>query len=418
MRTGNEKKNTTIDDNHQLQLSTISQPQQPSSLTLADYDLQGHELQSFFQVQKSLNLYILCHNAMYSSSCSSTTFLNLQDFFSILSTTHTEKSKYIYEEVMDAVADNKATITQLLQSLHQKYIVDRGLDTLVIEGDVKVYEILQSLKFEYGNDLEWVIPYPGDWHLLKNYQLPLMKAYFDGGLKSLAKLAGYPVASIQACTQFKRCHHFILESWEAMYRAMIKKYIEYDNTTDTLESLSLFLHSLSTDNFIQSFNDKLIELDDTITTNFERFTEFLQLMANNDDTCIWRYCVFEDALPYIGLFLALRSGDWDLRIASLKQMAPVFTIFNHKTCQKVISQHLTNLLQMPNSIIGMFKQGAFVVNIKGRPWHAVAIDEAHEMLINKACKTAIVKPNPDYIKRLTTYLPYRSRSIQNISRRV
>ena len=144
-------------------------------------------------------------------------------------------------------------------------------------------------------------------------------------------------------------------------------------------------------------------------------------MANNDDTCIWRYWiqfVFEDALPYIGLFLALRSGDWDLRIASLKQMAPVFTIFNHKTCQKVISQHLTNLLQMPNSIIGMFKQGAFVVNIKGRPWHAVAIDEAHEMLINKACKTAIVKPNPDYIKRLTTYLPYRSRPIQNISRRV
>ena len=64
VRTGNEKKNTTIDDNHQLQLSTISQPQQPSSLTLADYDLQGHELQSFFQVQKSLNLYILCHNAI------------------------------------------------------------------------------------------------------------------------------------------------------------------------------------------------------------------------------------------------------------------------------------------------------------------------------------------------------------------
>ena len=96
VRTGNEKKNTTIDDNHQLQLSTISQPQQPSSLTLADYDLQVHELQSFFQVQKSLNLYILCHNAMYSSSCSSTTFLNL---LSILSTTHTEKSKYIMKKL-------------------------------------------------------------------------------------------------------------------------------------------------------------------------------------------------------------------------------------------------------------------------------------------------------------------------------
>ena len=28
----------------------------------------------------------------------------------------------------------------------------------------KLYEILKSLSFEYGEELSWLIPYPGDFH--------------------------------------------------------------------------------------------------------------------------------------------------------------------------------------------------------------------------------------------------------------
>ena len=73
-------------------------------------------------------------------------------------------------------------------------------------------------------ELDWVIPFPGDWHMLMNYQSAIIKPYFDAGLKDLAKAAGYPVASIQACGQFKRTHHFLVEVWEAMYRVMITIY--------------------------------------------------------------------------------------------------------------------------------------------------------------------------------------------------
>ena len=79
----------------------------------------------------------------------------------------------------------------------------------MVEGDAKLYEILQSLKFEYGNELKWVIPYPGDWHTLMNFQKALVKPYFDAGLKSLADACGYPVAAIRHCSQFKKTHHFI-----------------------------------------------------------------------------------------------------------------------------------------------------------------------------------------------------------------
>ena len=87
----------------------------------------------------------------------------------------------------------------------------------------------------------------------------------------------------------------------------------------------------------------------------------------------------------------MRSGDWSLRMGSVKQMAPLLTAFDHPTYQKLISNHIMDILSLPGSILLMLSQGAFVVNISGREWHSLAIDEAHEMLINKQCKMAIVK---------------------------
>ena len=90
----------------------------------------------------------------------------------------------------------------------------------------------------------------------------------------------------------------------------------------------------------------------------------------------------------------------------MKTMAPVFTAFDHPTYQKLISNHISDLLSLPQSVLLMFKQGAFVVNICGRPWHSVGLDEAHEMLINKHCKMSITKPTPDYINRIAKYITY------------
>ena len=57
-----------------------------------------------------------------------------------------------------------------------------------------------------------------------NYQKALMKPYFDAGLKSLAQAAGYPVNTIQNCSQFKKTHNFLLEAWESLYRVMLLKF--------------------------------------------------------------------------------------------------------------------------------------------------------------------------------------------------
>ena len=313
-------------------------------------------------------------------------------------------------EVLDAISDSKDTLLDLLHDLYVKLIVNQNREYLIIEGDQKLYEVLQSLKFEYGKDLDWVLPIPGDWHMLMNYQIAIMKPYFDAGLKDLAKAAGYPVASIQTCGQFKRTHHFLLEAWEALYSALILMFFQEAqpgaSASPSLQAITSKVLSIK-DNFNKDILANMIkEMDRILSHDYQEFRSFVQQLAIRDDTCkFWIQFVFQDLSAYVGLFLAIRSGDWHLRMASVKQMASVFTAFNHANYLKLISRHLTDVLCMPQSILTMFEQGAFVVSITGRAWHSVGIDEAHEMLINRACKMSIVRPSPDYVNRIAQYLP-------------
>ena len=167
----------------------------------------------------------------------------------------------------DAVADTKDTMMDMWHELHQQYVVKQNHMWLVVEGDGKIYEILQSLKFEYGEELKWLLPYPGDWHMLKNFQIALMKPYFDAGLKSLAQAAGYPLAAIQTCGQFKRIHNFLLEAWESVYRAMLALFMESHNSTPKCEvqlsssnlqqQIIESIHSLPPKNFSKAYNGRL-----------------------------------------------------------------------------------------------------------------------------------------------------------------
>ena len=92
--------------------------------------------------------------------------------------------------------------------LSQKYI------RVVLQGDQVAHQYLQAIKNEYGNDLKWLLPFPGDWHLLKNYQEVMLKIYFDAGLSDLAKCSGYLPNSVRS--NFKRVHHFLLETWKVL----------------------------------------------------------------------------------------------------------------------------------------------------------------------------------------------------------
>ena len=76
---------------------------------------------------------------------------------------------------------------QLLEDVedsdHNKYVV--------VVGDGKTYDHLAKIKKVRSKQMERLLVYPGDWHILKNFQLLLMKIYYHCGLRELAKASGF-----------------------------------------------------------------------------------------------------------------------------------------------------------------------------------------------------------------------------------
>ena len=71
---------------------------------------------------------------------------------------------------------------------------------------------------------------------------------------------------------------------------------------------------------------------------------------------------------------------------------------------------------MPKEVIDFFECGGFVCSVSGRYMHSVALDEAHEMLVNKDLKTTVVRPSKEYLDRILYYYPSRSHSIKKLKK--
>lgn len=169
---------------------------------IRDFQITVNERNALESLREKLNVYLLltCENTKISPQ---EPLLNMQEYLRSIKPCKEEESNVAYLSVLDAKADSKDTIMQVIHDIHKRYIEGQNKQWVIIEGEAKVYELLQSLKNKYGDELKWVLPYPGDWHLLMNFQHVLMKVYFDAGLKHMSQAAGYPSASIKSCSQFK-----------------------------------------------------------------------------------------------------------------------------------------------------------------------------------------------------------------------
>lgn len=160
-----------------------------------------------------------------------------------------------------------------------------------------------------------------------------------------------------------------MEAWEALYRPMLNVFIdthprdvptsmsmstEASSTVSSASSSASSSTNLSTStddstttlflsrvinilnategstNFRQKINASIATLTNDTKGFFSEFERFTQRMASEDDTWrFWVQFVFVDAMAYISLYLSMRSGDWELRMNSIKNMAPLFTTFDH-----------------------------------------------------------------------------------------
>ena len=115
------------------------------------------------------------------------------------------------------------------------------------------------------------------------------------------------------------------------------------------------------------------------------------------------------------MYMSVRSTQWDLQLASLKNIVSLFAAFDRPNNHKLLPQHIADLLQAPPEIVAALSEGGFTASLSGRFYHNVALDEAHEMLINKDMKKAISRPSKEYLQQMVGYQQHRASCLLNLT---
>ena len=163
--------------------------------------------------------------------------------------------------------------------------------------------------------------------------------------------------------------------------------------------------------FRQHATAKFLELQ----CSHSEFTTFMEgLVAKQDTISFWYQFVTADCFAYLALYTGIRNRNWHLRTGSLKLMASVFHAFDRPIYQRLIPQHLMDLARMPQSVLQHLVQGGFSVRLSATEWHAVALDECHEMCINRDAKLAVIRPGVQKMEHTSHYLQFRASCINNL----
>ena len=248
--------------------------------------------------------------------------------------------------------------------MYRTFVVQQRQKWLLVVGDAKTYDLIKSISSEYGNHMKWLLPWPGDWHILLNYQKALMKAYAGAGLTKLGEITQHrseTLTSLIQCTNFRRTHNFLVQTIEAFYCFFLSLYMNTSPNspgTTTVSDIQRVLTDLVTKCNSVSGDDELDTLRSEIQRSisvtglcFEEFHKFMEVLSQKQDTIrFWYQFVSTDMMAYFGLFVAIRYRNWDLRNSSIKLLAPVFSAFYRPIYQSLIPRHIFDVLTLPNGI--------------------------------------------------------------------
>ena len=398
----------------QNQISTMTNHVQYSkhaSLTISHFFESNEEISSRERLFTQVCSFFFQKAVLLPHEDDAIVFKSLRDFFlpSEAQLKDNKSSNIYYMELIDENADSMETMSQVAEMVQQK-LIGTAQQQFILVGDGKTYQHLQQSKRVYGDALKDILIFPGDWHILKNFQQVLMKQYYHVGLKDIASNSGFraeTLSSLERCSNFKRTHNFLLQAWESLFLEMVESFINENTslaTTQVKEQIKVMFEANNDEPIQYLLNVQSILNEDVLVV----FHHFIKNQASIDDTWkIWMHFVFEDFFSYFCLYISIRTSNWKLRMSSLKNIAPLFTAYDRPCYQRLLPDHIADVQCYPEIILRALEGGAFTVKVSPGLGHAIALDEAHEMCVNKDMKMSVVRPTLPYLKKTLHFHSYR-----------
>lgn len=117
---------------------------------------------------------------------------------------------------------------------------------------------------------------------------------------------------------------------------------------------------------------------------------------------------------YVAYYFAIRSGNWQLRNESLKIITQLFFAYSHNKYECLCVNTICNSLTCPKEFAEYFKDGQWTCSMYGNPYHNLALDEAHECVINRRLKSITSRPSTFRTVELAGFLAYADKVVLGV----
>ncbi|CAN0339253.1 unnamed protein product, partial [Ectocarpus sp. 6 AP-2014] len=229
---------------------------------------------------------------------------------------------------------------------------------VVVVGDQETFTIAHKAKKHHPDKYSWVIPWIGDWHLLEHTLDVLFRKWGGFGIIPLAKAADCYDKKLEGKNYHKR-HNVFVGYLEAVWKACIGEVKDSQPGGASLSPEELLAR-------LAGYVDDL--------TKHKTFGQWAEVLLN-------------DGMAYLAVYIAIRTGDFDLREVAIRRIAPLFLGYNKNLYHALCIQHLADIARLsPEQRLFMCE--TFSLSLSGRPGKNVGLDEIQEMTMNKDIKQA------------------------------
>ena len=212
---------------------------------------------------------------------------------------------------------------------------------------------------------------------MKNTAELLKSILLNGGFACFVRKCGHK----GEVTQWQDIHQVLTAMYEAIMKLAIIQYCKSNNI------------NIST-------------VDATVSDNFWTWIKIYHQQFPNDQlSCFWsKILVYLHA--YVGFYFAVRSGNWFLRNSCLKVLSELYFAYARNKYEVLCISALASAFTYPTEVIHHFAHGEWTVSVKSRPYHNLALDEAHECIINKNLKSITTRPSHFSMVQLADFMSY------------
>ncbi|CAF4815992.1 unnamed protein product [Rotaria sp. Silwood1] len=265
---------------------------------------------------------------------------------------------------------NKTSTTYACMESTKQRLLDSGIqEVAVIVVDEKIYRNCIEVKENNKLLFNRVLPYPGEFHLMKNYMIVVWGILEGSGIDTaLGELyKGASLRSIMNCSHFNKSLRAMKLLHSALAALIIHEFLSIV-PREIFDDIEVIMQS--------------IPLDVSTNTCKSAWFEKVQQVVQQHQLSV----MFNEwVCPLIDMYIAIRSADFDSRNAALSRMAPLFFSTNHLNYARLCARHLTDLRSCSDELFNVLAK-AFAVQRTSRPFSSIPMDQTIEVTINKAGK--------------------------------